>query len=233
MWCALTASAPYPALHARFASRLSAEERAREREFERPADRHVYLLAHALARLALASASGVAPDDVEIHARAGGKPHVPGGPQFSLTHAHDASGEGAAAIVVAPDQAVGIDLEAVGRAAELRELVPRRYSADEQRMLGRCDDNGRAERMVWLWTAKEAVIKATGAGLRTPLESISVDWSDDGTLKTAGWYLTRFRLGAFVGTIASAEPPGTIRITQRVGADLVAGTQEAAVVAGA
>jgi phosphopantetheinyl transferase len=85
---------------------------------------------------------------------AGGKPHFADGPEFSLTHSR-----GFAACAVAPrGLPVGIDLEPAGRARA--ETVAQVSAAEEREAL----DRGRLS-PTELWTAKEAVLKAAGAGL--------------------------------------------------------------------
>jgi 4'-phosphopantetheinyl transferase len=71
---------------------LDEHERDRLARFRRPADRERYLAAHALARLVLAPLVGTAADALAFDrtCRCGvphGKPVLPGGPGFSLSHA--------------------------------------------------------------------------------------------------------------------------------------------------
>jgi len=84
----------------------------------------------------------------------GGKPHFPRGPAFSLTHSRRF-----AACAVAPHGlSIGIDIEPADRArAAAVRLVA---TAAEQSAL---DDGSLTP--TGLWTAKEAVLKAAGAGL--------------------------------------------------------------------
>lgn len=83
-----------------------------------------------------------------------GKPRLPGGPEFSLTHSH-----GFAACAVAPrGLPIGIDLEPEGRAGA--DAIRHVASRVERAALASGLLTATA-----LWTAKEAVIKAAGASL--------------------------------------------------------------------
>ena len=83
-----------------------------------------------------------------------GKPYFPDGPHFSIAH----SGGIAACAVASSGQTVGIDVERVGRA---RMATIRLVASDEEQD---AVENG-CMTATELWTAKEAVLKAAGAGL--------------------------------------------------------------------
>jgi hypothetical protein len=107
-----------------------------------------------LALLARLSASHAAPPLFTLQWSDRGKPRLPGGPEFSLTHSR-----GFAACAVAPrGLPVGIDLEPEGRAraVAVRQVANRR----ERAALAAGILTATA-----LWLAKEAVLKAAGAGL--------------------------------------------------------------------
>ncbi len=85
-----------------------------------------------------------------------GKPYLPEGPEFSLSHGGDL-----AVLAVDDAGAVGVDAEPCGRSMQGYYLSGV-LTAEE---LARCNrPNG--ERFAWFWTRKEAVMKATGLGLR-------------------------------------------------------------------
>jgi len=145
---------------------LDGHERDRLGRFRRPADRARYLAAHALVRLVLADAVGNAPAALVFDrtCRCGeqhGKPVLPGGPGFSLTHAGDLVG-----VAVHPGGDVGLDVEQVRELGDLPAMAehvcsPRESAAD-------------AEAFFTLWTRKEALLKAVGTGLATPMSAITL-----------------------------------------------------------
>lgn len=119
------------------------------------------------ARTFLMARDGVAclPADLVIATTHEGKPHLDPAslallgladlPELSLSHA----GGAALAVAAPPGQAVGIDMEHLGRIAP-DLLAEGAFSPAEQGLLG-----GAADRLLAGWCAKEAVAKALGHGL--------------------------------------------------------------------
>jgi 4'-phosphopantetheinyl transferase len=145
---------------------LDADERARLDRFRRAADRARYLAAHALARLGLAELTGKPAAALEFDrtCRCGeqhGKPVLPGGPGFSLTHAGELVG-----VAVHPDGAVGLDVE---RERALDDLV-----AMAAHVCSPAETVPYAAAFFVLWTRKEALLKAIGTGLATPMSAITL-----------------------------------------------------------
>lgn len=90
-----------------------------------------------------------------------GKPYIPGGVYFSLSH----SGELCAlAVCGAP---VGLDAEKI---APVRRAAARALTIEERDYM-KADPE---RRFAYLWTRKEAVLKCTGAGLSQPMNAFSV-----------------------------------------------------------
>ncbi|MEU4191010.1 4'-phosphopantetheinyl transferase superfamily protein [Kribbella sp. NPDC026611] len=106
--------------------------------------------------LLLALASTLTDDPALTHDETG-RPQIPG-LAVSLTHTHHQ-----VAVAAAPEGPVGLDLEELGP-REFRPLADRWFSQQELRWLDQQPDVRRA--FLQLWTAKEAVGKALGLGLR-------------------------------------------------------------------
>ncbi|MCD7736265.1 MAG: 4'-phosphopantetheinyl transferase superfamily protein, partial [Lachnospiraceae bacterium] len=95
-----------------------------------------------------------------------GKPFFPDFPEihFSLSH----SGEMAMAVFA--DTEIGCDIELKKQANE--KLARRFFCPEEYAWMARAkDEPERKERFYRLWTLKESFLKATGWGLRLPLDS--------------------------------------------------------------
>jgi 4'-phosphopantetheinyl transferase len=175
---------------------LDAHERERLARFRRPGDRARYLAAHALARLVLGgpgrAAAALTFDRTCRCGAAHGKPVLPGGPGFSLSHAGELVG-----VAVRPGGAVGLDVEQVRDLADLPAMAAHVHSPSE-RARGAAPDRAAFFRT---WTRKEALLKATGDGLATPMTAITLgvdgavaEWTDAeqaGAGRTAGgrWWL--------------------------------------------
>ena len=86
-----------------------------------------------------------------------GKPFIPGGPYFSISHCK----EGIA--VAISDEPIGIDIEGIRHADE--ELI--RRTMNEEERLWVTGDGVRDRRFTRLWTQKEAVVKAIGTGIQS------------------------------------------------------------------
>ncbi|WP_231974034.1 4'-phosphopantetheinyl transferase family protein [Pseudonocardia sp. HH130630-07] len=166
---------------------LDAHERERMSALRRAEDRARYLAAHALTRLVLAAGLDADPAALELDrtCRCGqqhGKPRLagrPDAPGFSLTHSGALVG-----VAVGPGP-VGIDVEQQRSLGDLAGLARHALSPVE-RAAGPVEANG----FLVTWTRKEALVKATGEGLSSPMDAITLtapdgpagilDWPDSG-----------------------------------------------------
>ncbi|MCG5237797.1 4'-phosphopantetheinyl transferase family protein [Xanthobacter oligotrophicus] len=156
---------------------LSPEEEARRQAFAFPRDRDMFLLAHAVMRLALGRAMGVGPLDLAFTRDAYGKPFLAGpfqaAPGFSLSH----SGE-AVAIAIAGASLVGVDVEAHAREVPLEAMAMVMADAEVADLAA---SGGVARRKAFAyWTLREAFAKAVGLGLSLPRNDVSFRLAGEG-----------------------------------------------------
>lgn len=153
---------------------LDAVERARATRFVFARLRVEFVAAHALARIALARATGAPADSFRFRTGPNGKPEalldgsaVPAA--FSLSHTRGMVGVAVAAV---PGLRLGFDLEAAERMISAN-LASQIFRPEELRWLRSLPPEAQASGMMRLWTLTEAFIKATGLGLS---EDLSTFW---------------------------------------------------------
>jgi 4'-phosphopantetheinyl transferase len=146
---------------------LSQTERERRDRYVRAADQDRFSLGAVLVRLAVECVTGRPARTLEVNRacdRCGqqhGKPRFDDLPlEVSVSH----SGDVAVVVVGGPDP-VGVDVELV-RPVDAGQLAPL-VLAPGERLRDSSDES-----FLRHWTRKEAVLKATGDGLRTPLREV-------------------------------------------------------------
>ena len=161
--------APPPHDIVRLRGLLSPDETARADRFVKATDRTAFCAGRGILREILASYSGASARDLLFSYCAYGKPSLPGGPVFNLSHS---GGTACLAVNTGADCALGVDIEAfrpVDDAVAARFFSPAEYTAlsalpaaQWQNGFFRC------------WTRKEAFVKACGQGLSMPLHQFDV-----------------------------------------------------------
>ncbi|MFK4224821.1 4'-phosphopantetheinyl transferase family protein [Streptomyces sp. NPDC019890] len=149
---------------------LDAGETARLLAFQRDADRDAFAVAHVALRRLLGNRLGLAPEAVTLTrepcANCGGphgRPVVPGNPvHFSLSHT---AGLVLIALAGAP---VGVDVEGVPDPGTTMEVAAQLHPR-ERAELAALPTADRPTAFARCWTRKEALLKATGAGLNEEL----------------------------------------------------------------
>jgi 4'-phosphopantetheinyl transferase len=154
---------------------LHAEERARYEQARHRQYRELLLAGRLLLRCVLSAYGERRPEEWEIGIGPQGKPYVLNGPEglaVNLSHT------GGMAVVAAAAAAVGVDVEQTGR--RLDPLVTGRpvFSAAEMAGLRSLEDEAaRRERFFRIWTVKESLVKAIGAGITSDLRRVTIDVS--------------------------------------------------------
>lgn len=140
---------------------LSCEELARAQRFAVTGPARTFIAGRLVLRRLAAEMAGCRPEDIVFRLEAGGKPRVehPRGIEVNLTHS---DGWLLAAAASVP---VGIDMEAV-RPVDWHLIARRFLSSADRDWLAAYPVEDRQRAFFHLWTWKEAVAKAVGAGLR-------------------------------------------------------------------
>jgi len=157
---------------------LSPQEQVRAGRFHHPEDRVAYGAAHALLRLSLGQAIGQPHvDALQFSIGPFGKPALQQvtGPQFNLSHCRSM-----VCVAVCTQGAVGVDVEPIdrGEAMDMAAVARDVFTPAEQAQLAACSPAMSATFMR-LWTLKEAVVKASGAGLSRDLKSFGIELRED------------------------------------------------------
>ena len=166
VWWARRASARPQLLAA-----LSDEERGRHARLRQPADRDRYLVGHSLLRILLGRRLELEPAEV-VFATGEAKPRLAGpkpAHEFSLSHSGDR-----VVVAISAGTPLGIDLERVSAERDVGRLAEKVLDPRERSVLAGLAGPARQEAFHRYWVRKEAVVKATGHGLRVPLAAITV-----------------------------------------------------------
>lgn len=156
---------------------LDLPERARHDRLRRQPDRDRFVVGVALARLVLGGHLGVGPTDVRLDRTCPscGGPH--GKPKVSATRGLELSVSHAGewvAVAVARSHAIGVDVERIDQLVDLAGLIEQVLTPAERRELAAAPPELQRAGFFRYWSRKEAIVKATGDGLREPLAHVCV-----------------------------------------------------------
>ncbi|WP_037317751.1 4'-phosphopantetheinyl transferase family protein [Amycolatopsis orientalis] len=177
--CAVRWSPPLPA-EPRFLALLDELEQGRYDTYRQDIDKRRFLTGRVLAKTVTAERLGLAVEEVSFDAtcddcgKPHGRPRVPGAPlMLSISHSGDLIGVAATA-----GTPVGLDVETATRRAD-DSLIEYALSPAEQAAVSGLLAEQRTTAFFTYWTRKEAVMKATGKGLKIPLQSITFSGHDE------------------------------------------------------
>lgn len=153
---------------------LSPSEEARAQRFHDPAHAATWRAGRAWIRQRLATALGSTASDLTITPDPRGRPRIDGAPLgFDANWSHSGPW---IALVISRSGPAGVDIEHLRPDLPHRELAPVVCSPGERTALDSLADEVTARRhFLRLWTAKEALMKATGLGAALDPASIDVD----------------------------------------------------------
>ena len=150
---------------------LSEEELDRYRRFHFPADRHRYLVSHALVRKTLSAYIDIPPEDWCFSHGEHGRPEISNpnaaALRFNLTHT-----AGLVGCVVTLDNDCGIDAELISDRHNPAGIAERMFSTDESVELKQLKDAAQLDYFFTRWTLREAYVKARGIGISFPTRKL-------------------------------------------------------------
>jgi 4'-phosphopantetheinyl transferase len=158
---------------------LSADEEDRACRFVRAEDRRRFRMARTALRHLLAAATGLSASDIGFEAGHRGKPYLAGGSHlegggrrldFNVSHSGDF-----ALIGIARGRAIGVDIEVVRESIDELQLARTFFCEAEFRRLDALQGAAQLRLFYQIWTCKEAVLKAFGAGIAERLRDFSVE----------------------------------------------------------
>ena len=209
------------ALLDRYRLLLTEHERSGEGRFHFPEDRHRYLLTRALVRTVLSLYAPITPAEWSFHVNAHGRPEIANkatsaaGLSFNVSHTR-----GLVMMGVSRHGAVGVDTENAGRSEVSMAMAEQFCSGEEIAALrNEPDDNRRSERLLEIWTLKEAYVKARGLGLSMPLNKIGFSFPGTRGIEIAfdGSVGDRADNWAFWMLRASADHPAAVCVAKSGG----------------
>jgi 4'-phosphopantetheinyl transferase len=162
---------------------LSDDERLRADRFVRRRDRARWIVAHGVLRHALGRYCGVDPRAIAFVHGVAGKPSLAQAgahavtTTFNLAHSHDR-----ALLAVSRDREIGVDLEQVRDDFDPLPIAREFFFGTELAAIQAAAPELRREAFFRHWTAKEAVLKAHGAGLSLALDSFCVTFEAGGSI---------------------------------------------------
>lgn len=153
---------------------LNEEERARADRFKFAIHRDRFTRGRGMLRHLLAAQLRRSPESLVFATGERGKPHLPGADlHFNLSHSEDR-----AVVALSRIESIGIDIERYDRRVDIDGLSRRCFRASEINRFAKMNDEEKTRAFFWVWTAKEARMKASGEGFHLEPQRIEVGFSD-------------------------------------------------------
>ncbi|HBC57596.1 MAG TPA: hypothetical protein DCZ03_10575 [Gammaproteobacteria bacterium] len=150
------------------------QEKDKYSAFRSSEDRRLYAVAHGLTRFVLSRCASIAPQNWRFRFNEYGKPEIANALSdhlyFNLSHT-----KGLAVCALSRHQVCGVDVELAAKLDDLEQVAQEVYSPQELDSLFSLKGSERLHRFYWLWTHKEAFIKACGIGMSLPLKTFSIE----------------------------------------------------------
>lgn len=150
---------------------LASDEMDRAAQFRFNHLRESFVRTHSTLRHLLGRYMDVHPAGIQFIYSPNGKPALASAEniQFNMTHSGNV-----AAIAITTDCPIGVDVEQIRPVENMLQIAEQFFCPEETAEIISLPADDRECAFFWCWTRKEAYIKATGAGLAAPLNTIRV-----------------------------------------------------------
>ncbi|HTR42237.1 MAG TPA: 4'-phosphopantetheinyl transferase superfamily protein [Pseudomonadales bacterium] len=155
---------------------LSQDERARARQFKFETDRNRFIAGRGLLRTILGSYAQTDPAQLHFTYSKRGKPALRDISGQSMLHFNVAHSKDLILIAVTRACAVGVDVEWIHPINDAEDIAARFFSPRETAKLMALANEQRIPAFFYLWTRKEAWLKATGDGISEMLNQVEVSF---------------------------------------------------------
>ena len=149
---------------------LTAAEQRQAYRFVRPELTRRFITRRALLRQLLAAYAAVPPDQLLYGSNNFGKPFLLSPPHAGSVRFNTSQSHEAALLAVVRDREIGVDVERVRPMSDFRQLGRRFFTAAEQLSIEKHPAGEQLQAFFWVWTGKEAILKACGIGISTGLQ---------------------------------------------------------------
>jgi 4'-phosphopantetheinyl transferase len=152
----------------RFKELLSVTERLRLERYADPAARREFVICRGVLHMLLSFLSGGDMTAVEIHEDRNGKPHMDTDGHTHPLEFNIAHTRGLCLIACSREMEMGVDVERIQALPELEDMACKYLAPLEMAQWRETALSQRTDLFYRFWSAKEALLKALGSGLRIP-----------------------------------------------------------------
>lgn len=198
-----------------FDNTLSQEEIARANRFAFDHLKTRFKISHGILRILLSHYLKKHPLEIEFTYNLYGKPFLKENTQdlyFNMSHSHHI-----ALYAIAGKGDIGVDVELIRDITIEESLCDMILSRTEKQWFNSLEESNKIRMFFYLWTSKEAFVKAKGVGLSFPLKQINIPFHQDSFDKIIKvqerkpskqeWALYRFEKSAkYIGAVAIKAP---------------------------
>lgn len=153
---------------------LSPEEKARASRYKSAKRRADFTVQIGLLRWLLSQYRTVAPADHKFTCGAHGKPELETSKGLAPLHFNLSHSDSLVLYAFTPAAAVGVDIERIRPMDDWEDIAGRFFTPGETAALRALSPGQRQDGFFNCWTRKEAILKATGAGITGGLDTVEV-----------------------------------------------------------